>query len=148
MHLMEFSGDGTMSPTGRVVAFANSIVFQASGGLFKQIPGIDLAWREVTLSLPAGSDYTALKDKLVAAVKRVLEDYREDIVRQTRELEKTASSNTVSDPQPQVQLRFSASGVDAVVRYPAQLSQAAEIEERVSRELLNVLAEEQAGKAA
>jgi small-conductance mechanosensitive channel/uncharacterized small protein (DUF1192 family) len=148
MHLMELSGDGTMSPTGRVVAFANSIVFQASGGLFKQIPGVDLAWREVTLTLPAGSDYTALKDRLAAAAKRVIDDYREDIVRQTRELEKTASSNTVSDPQPQVQLRFSASGVDAVVRYPVQLSHAAEIEERASRELLNVLADEQAGEAA
>jgi hypothetical protein len=38
-----------------------------------------------------------------------------------------------------VQLRFSASSVDAIVRYPVQLSQAAEIDERVSRELLNVI---------
>jgi small-conductance mechanosensitive channel/uncharacterized small protein (DUF1192 family) len=142
MHLMELSGDGAMSPTGRVVAFANSIVFQASGGLFKQIPGVDLAWREVTLALPAGADYSSLKDKLAAAAKNVIDDYREGLVRQTRELEKTASSNVVSDPQPQVQLRFSASAVEAVVRYPVQLSSAAEMEERVSRELLNVLDEE------
>ncbi len=41
--------------------------------------------------------------------------------------------------QPQVQLRFSASSVDAVVRYPVQLQYAAEIDERMSRELLAVL---------
>jgi hypothetical protein len=41
--------------------------------------------------------------------------------------------------RPQVQLRFTASSVDAVVRYPVQLQHAAEIDERVSRELLAVL---------
>ncbi len=139
LHLMELSGDGAMAPTGRVVAFANSIIFQASGGLFKQIPGVNLAWHEVTFSLPTGADYAALKDEMVQAVTRVIEDYREDIVRQTREIQKAASSHESGDPQPSVQLRFSASSVDAIVRYPVQLSLAAEIDERVSRELLNVI---------
>jgi small-conductance mechanosensitive channel len=139
MHLMELSGQGLMSPTGRVVAFANSIIFQASGGLFKQIPGVNLAWHEMTISLPTGSDYAALKDRLAAAVTEVLKDYRDDIVRQTQEIQRAGSSNAAGDPQPQVQLRFSAAGVDAVVRYPVQLTHAAEIDERVSRELLNVV---------
>lgn len=147
LHLMELSGQGLMSPTGRVVAFANSIIFQASGGLFKQIPGVNLAWHEVTLSLPAGADYAALKDELVQAVMRVIDDYREDIVRQTQEIQKAASSHAASDPQPQVQLRFSASGVDALVRYPVHLTHAAEIDERVSRELLNVISARVAGTA-
>src|SRR5437868_4595041 len=43
LHLMELSGQGSLGPTGRVVAFANSIVFQASGGIFKQIPEIGRA---------------------------------------------------------------------------------------------------------
>jgi hypothetical protein len=38
-----------------------------------------------------------------------------------------------------VQLRFSAAAVEAIVRYPVQLDRAAEIDERVSRELLNVI---------
>jgi small-conductance mechanosensitive channel len=140
MHLMELSGQPTVSPTGRVVAFANSIIFQASGGLFKQIPGVNLAWHEITLSLPTGADYAAIKDELVAAVTNVLKDYREDIMRQTQAIQKASASNAANDPQPQVQLRFSAAGVDAVVRYPVQLTQAAEIDERVSRELLSVIA--------
>jgi hypothetical protein len=60
-------------------------------------------------------------------------------VRQTREIQKAASSHESGDPQPSVQLRFSAASVDAIVRYPVQLSHAAEIDEQVSRELLNVL---------
>ena len=63
MHLMELSGQPALSPTGRVVAFANSIIFQASGGLFKQIPGINLAWHEITVTLPTGADPAALKTK-------------------------------------------------------------------------------------
>jgi len=139
LHLMELSGEGPMAPTGRVVAFANSIIFQSSGGLFKQIPGVNLAWHEVTFNLPTGADYAALKDEMVQAVTRVIADYREDIVRQTREIQKAASSHESGDPQPSVQLRFSAASVDAIVRYPVQLSHAAEIDERVSRELLNVI---------
>ena len=139
LHLMELSGDGPMAPTGRVVAFANSIIFQASGGLFKQIPGVNLAWHEVTFNLPTGADYGALKDEMVQAVTRVIADYHEDIVRQSREIQKAASSHESGDPQPSVQLRFSAASVDAIVRYPVQLSHAAEMDERVSRELLNVI---------
>jgi len=147
LHLMELSGDGPMAPTGRVVAFANSIIFQSSGGLFKQIAGVNLAWHEVTFGLPTGADYAALKDKMVEAVTRVIADYREDIVRQTREIEKAASASEAGDPLPSVQLRFSASSVDAIVRYPVQLSHAAEIDERVSRELLNVISAHAAAAA-
>jgi small-conductance mechanosensitive channel len=139
VHLMELSGEGQMAPTGRVVAFANSIIFQSSGGLFKQIPGVNLAWHEVTFNLPTGADYGTLKDEMVKAVIRVIGDYREDMVRQTREIQKAASSHDSGEPQPSVQLRFSAASVDAIVRYPVQLSHAAEIDERVSRELLNVI---------
>ena len=139
LHLMELSGQPPMSPTGRVVAFANSIIFQASGGLFKQIPGVNLAWHEITVSLPPGADYAALKDQLVAAVTDVIKDYREDILRQTQEIQKASSSHGSGEPQSQVQLRFSAAGVDALVRYPVQLTLAAEIDERVSRELLRVV---------
>lgn len=138
LHLMELT-PGSLSPTGRVVAFANSIIFQASGGLFKQIPGINLAWREITLSLPAGADPSQLKDQLLEAVNNVLADYRDDILRQTQEMQRTASASAATDAQPQVQLRFSAGGVEALVRYPVQLDQAAEIDERVSRELSNVI---------
>ena len=60
---MELGGHGSLGPTGRVVAFANSIVFQVSSGLFKQIHGVNFVWREMTLSLPRGIDYAAAKEE-------------------------------------------------------------------------------------
>ena len=136
LHLMELSGQG---PTGRVVAFANSIVFQASGGIFKQIPGVNLAWHDITLTLPPKADPSAMKEKLLAAANQVLSEYSEDMARQAREIQKTTSLHAGGEAQAQVQLRFSASGVEALVRYPVQLQRAAEIDERISRELLKVI---------
>src|SRR5262249_36789317 len=135
------SGQGAMNPTGRIVAFANSVIFQASGGLFKQLPGVkNLGWHEIAVSLPRASDYPNIKNELIEAVTRATQEYRDDIVRQTREIQKASSlQEAAADPQPQVQIKFSAEGVDAVVRYPVQLTHAAEIDERVSRELLNVV---------
>lgn len=147
MHLMEMSTVGPLGPTGRVVAFANSIVFQASGGLFKQIPGVNLAWHEITLSLPLGIDSAAVKQQLAAAVTKVTSDYREDIARQAREIQKSVASGAAADPQPQIQLRFSATGIEALVRYPVHLAHAAEIDERVSQEVSNVVANLTAGSA-
>jgi small-conductance mechanosensitive channel len=144
LQLMELSGEGgAMSPTGRIVSFANSIVFQSTTGLFKQIPGINLAWREITVKLPGGVDTETMKARLIDAVGRALQDYRDDILRQTQEIERTAAGHiSGGDAQPQVQLRFSAEGVDAIVRYPVELRHAAEIDERVSREVLSVITPE------
>jgi small-conductance mechanosensitive channel len=141
MHLMELSSQGPLGATGRVVAFANSIVFQASGGLFKQISGVNFAWHETTLALPPAADYAALKEKLLAAVNDVVKQYHDEIVRQTREIQKTTSSNVaaVASASPQVQLHFSPAGVEAVVRYPVELQHAAEIDEKVSEAMLKAI---------
>jgi len=139
LHLLELSGQGPLGATGRVVAFANSIVFQASGGIFKQIPGVNLAWHDITLTLPPKADPSAMKEKLLAAANQVLSEYSEDMARQAREIQKTTSLHAGGEAQAEVQLRFSASGVEARVRYPVQLKRAAEIDERISRELLKVI---------
>ncbi|MDB6085805.1 MAG: MscS Mechanosensitive ion channel [Gammaproteobacteria bacterium] len=139
MYLMELGAKGAMGPTGRVVAFANSVVFQVSSGLFKQIPGVNFSWREVVLNLPTGADYAAIKERLKAAVTDALKDYRAEILRQTKEIERTTSSSSAGDAQPQVQLHFSPAGVEAHVRYPVHLQHAAEIEERVTQALANAI---------
>ncbi len=146
MYLMELGAKGTMGPTGRVVAFANSVVFQVSSGLFKQIPGVNFAWREVTLTLPPGADYAAIKEKLITAVTDALKDYRAEILRQTKEIARTTRSGSAGDAQPQVQLHFSSAGVEAQVRYPVHLQHAAEIDERVTEALARVVSH--AGAAA
>jgi small-conductance mechanosensitive channel/uncharacterized small protein (DUF1192 family) len=139
LHLMELGGHGQLGPTGRVVAFANSIVFQVASGLFKQIPGVNFAWHEITLSLPPGIDYAAIKLKLIAAVTAALTDSHDEILRQTQEIQRNTATNTGGDAQPRVQLSFLGNGVEARVRYPVHLKNAAEIDERVSQELSNVV---------
>jgi small-conductance mechanosensitive channel len=141
MHLMELNQTGPLGPTGRVVAFANLIVFQASGGLFKQIPGVNLSWHETTLTLPAVKDYAALKDRLLAAIRAVLSNYTEEIVRQTKEIERTSASGSVSDATPQVQMRLADGKMQALIRYPVHLQHAAEIDERVAQAVLKVIAD-------
>jgi small-conductance mechanosensitive channel len=137
LHLMELGAQ--YRPTGRVVAFANSVVFQASGGIFKQIPGVSLAWREFTIAVPGDGDVMAVKQQLLDAAHRVLEDYREEFDRQTRALQRAWSSRTTEAPHADVQLRFSSGSIEAIVRYPVPLQRAAEAEERMSRALLDTV---------
>jgi small-conductance mechanosensitive channel len=139
MYLMELAGRGSDVPTGRVAAFPNSVVFQVTTGLFKQIPGVSFAWHDITLALPPGMDYAIVKEKLFTAANEALADYREEIQRQTREMQKTTLSSAGGDALPTVQLSYSVKGVEAHVRYPVHLSHAAEIDERMSRTLLQVL---------
>ena len=140
LHLMELGSKGQSGPTGRVVAFANSIVFQVASGLFKQIPGVNIAWHELTLGLPAGSDYARIKQNLIDAVTAALTDSHEEILRQTKEIQRTTASGSGGDAQPRVSLSFSATGVEARIRYPVHLKNAAEIDERISQEVSNVVA--------
>jgi small-conductance mechanosensitive channel len=140
MHLMELNQQGPLGPTGRVVAFANLIVFQASGGLFKQIPGVNLAWHETTVSLPTVVDYAALKDQLLAAISAVVGDYNEEIVRQTKEIERTTASTSITDNAPQVQMHLANGHMEALIRYPVHFKHAAEIDERVAEAILSAIA--------
>jgi small-conductance mechanosensitive channel len=139
MHLMELGGHGSLGPTGRVVAFANSVVFQVSSGLFKQIHGVNLVWHDITLTLPAGIDYAATKEKLAAAVTDALKGDRDEIVRQTEEIQKATASSSGGDSQPRVQLSFTAAGVEAHIHYPVHLQEAAQIDERVSQAAYGVI---------
>jgi small-conductance mechanosensitive channel len=139
-HLMELGGGhGSDGPTGRVVAFSNSIVFQVGAGLFKQIHGINFAWHEITLTLAPQAVFADVKKRLLAAVDGVLADYREEIERQTQEIARTVISTPVGSLHPKIQLRFIATGIEAVIRYPVDLKNAADIDERVARELLKSL---------
>ena len=139
-HVMELGIGGT--PTGRVVAFSNSVVFQASSGLFKQIPGASFAWHEVTLTVPHDADFDLVRKSLLGAVEDVLRDYHEDISRAYGELEKTGILISERGFRPKLELHLTTSGIEATVRYPVDLQHATDIDARVSRALLNVLERE------
>jgi hypothetical protein len=139
MHLMEFHGEGPLGPTGRVVAFPNLIVFQATGGLFKELPGVNLAWHEIALALPVVSDYSALKQRLLEAVRAATAEYRGEIERQSREMQEMSPSGGGGDAEAQVQMHIVDGHMQALIRYPVHLQHAADIDERVSKAVLTVL---------
>lgn len=141
MYLMEFDANGMQDPTGRVVAVANAVVFQVATGLFRHIPGVNFSWHEMTLGLPEGTDYTAAKEKLNAAVSGALAEFREDLDRQAQEIERATASSSGGDTSPKVQLKYSSKGVEAHVRYPVPKLHAAETDERVSRALQQTLSD-------
>jgi small-conductance mechanosensitive channel len=144
LHLMESGADGRLGATGRVVAFPNSIVFQATGGLFRQIPGVSLVWHELVVTLPADRDYATFKGQLLPLLHNAMQDYREAIQQQSRQIERTTTSALTSPAEPQVQLRLTAGGAEVLVRYPVQLERAAEIDEKISQAVSTAIAQRRA----
>jgi small-conductance mechanosensitive channel len=137
LHLMEVGGSGSSArPTGRVVVFSNAVVFQANAGLFKQIPGTKFVWHEITLSLPPESDYREVEDRMLGVVKSVYADYRDDMERQRRTMERSLSPLSVHPLGPESRLHLTQSGMEIVIRYPVELDKSAEIDDRIARELL------------
>ena len=96
---------------------------------------MNFTWHELTVTLPAGSDYVALKNRLLARVTAIVDEFRGEIVRQAQTIRDTTSLPASTDVTPQVQLQFSPAGVEAKVRYPVPLNRTAEVDERVSQEL-------------
>lgn len=141
LHLLELAG-GADGPTGRVVAFSNSIIFQSTAGLYKNLSGVHLAWHEMTVMLATDCDHGTARTRLLQATEAVLEGYREEIERQSHELGKAAGSVSRPELKANIRLRLLASGVEATVYYPVDTPHATEIDERVAQALLKELQRE------
>jgi hypothetical protein len=139
MHLIEYHGQGPFGPTGRVVAFPNLIVFQATGGLFKEIPGVNLAWHELELALPEVADYAALKKNLLNGVCAVIGDYQVELERQHRQIQGMAVSSVTGKASPEIKLHIVDGGMKALIGYPVDGLHASEIDERISTTALSIL---------
>jgi small-conductance mechanosensitive channel len=139
IHLMELGGPGESQPSGRIVAFSNSIVFQPTAGVFKQIPGTSFVWHEVKLVLAPETDYHDAKDRLTAAADAALAGDKEGLESQRQQMEKNLTSVTPGELTPKIRLHYTGSGIEATVRFPVQLEKAAETDDHVMRELLAAL---------
>jgi small-conductance mechanosensitive channel len=140
-YLMELAGTGIeLYPTGRVVMFSNSVLFQAGTPLFKQIPGTEYAWHEVAVALTPESNYKLVQDKLNAIVESIFEKYRSLIEGQLGNTERRLEVS-LKAPKPESRLQFTdAAGLEFVVRYPVDIRRAAEIDDSVTRSILDTLA--------
>ncbi|MGC1906352.1 MAG: hypothetical protein WA715_21205 [Candidatus Acidiferrum sp.] len=140
-YLMELAGTGIeLYPTGRVVMFSNSVLFQAGTPLFKQIPGTEYAWHEVAVALTPESNYKLVQDKISAIVEAIFEKYRSVIESQLGGTERRLEVSLAA-PKPESRLQFTdAAALEFVVRYPVDIRRAAEIDDNVTRAVLDALA--------
>jgi len=138
IHLMELDGPESQ-PTGRVVAFSNSIVFQPGGGVFKQIPGTNFVWHEVKLVLAPDTDYHVAKDRLTQAADAALAANHDSLENQRQLMERNLSSVSAVELRPGVRLHYGGLGIEATVRFPVELGKATETDDLVMRELLSAL---------
>jgi len=143
LHLLELgSTSGDSQPSGRVVAFSNSIVFQPTSGLFKQIPGASFAWHEISLTFGPENDYKLVKQRVSAGVEAGFKEYKEKMERQQHQLELSVNSISAIELHPRVRTHYTQSGIEAIVRYPADFQSVSEIDDAIMRELLAAIDKE------
>lgn len=142
IHVMELSGPGDAQPTGRIVAFSNSIVFQPTAGIFKQIPGTNFIWHEMKLTLASETDYSSARQRITQAVSGALEQFRDNIEAQRQGLEKNLTSVSSAELRPKVRLHYTSSGIEATIRFPVELQKASEMDDHVMKEIMAALNQE------
>jgi small-conductance mechanosensitive channel len=141
IHIMEaISGTSEVRPTGRVVVFSNAVVFQPNAGLFKQIPGTNFVWHELKLTLAADSNYQEVEHRLVDAVQKVYEEYQADMEAQRRRMEQSLAGVSIRALQPESRLHLTQTGLEVEIRYPVPLSNATEIDDAMTRAVLDAIA--------
>ena len=141
LYLMELAGSNRdLSPTGRIVVFSNSVLFQPNA-FFKQLPGSDYAWHEVALTLSPDTDHRTAEKRLLGAVESVYNTYHEQIERQYANV-KNSVHLSVSPPRPVGRLRLVDAGLEYVIRYPVDIHRSGEIDDAITRKLLETIEQE------
>jgi small-conductance mechanosensitive channel len=139
LYLMELAGTGIdLYQTGRIVVFSNSVLFQPTTPLFKQLPGADYAWHEVVVPLNPAGKFDLVETQLLEAVNSVISGYGTELQRLLGTTERRIDI-PLKVPEPHGQLQYGDSGLEYVVRYPVGLHQVSEVDDKVTRKLLEVL---------
>ncbi len=148
LYIMELAGTGVdLYPTGRIAVFSNSVLFQPATPLFKQVPGANYAWHEVSVDIAPAGNHQIVYDKVLAAVNSVYNEYRN--VMESQE-------GTIGDrleivlkaPMPEAKFQLNGEGMTLVVRYPVPLDRASEPDDRVAQALIDIMTSDSAVKAS
>jgi small-conductance mechanosensitive channel len=148
LYLMELAGTGLdFYPTGRIVVFSNSVLFQTGTPLFKQIPGTEYAWHEVVVMIAPDGNHQAAQEKLVSTVNEVYSQYQNEIESQHATIERRVDIQ-IETPRPEARLQFADAGLELLVRYPVEIRKAPDIDEEMTRKVLALIETDTALKAA
>jgi small-conductance mechanosensitive channel len=139
LYIMELAGTGVdLYSTGRIAVFSNSVLFQATTPLFKQLPGTQYTWHEVVLALAPGADYGQLQKSILGTIEAVYKESKPSLGKYQPELGH-GMEVTVTPPSPHQHLEFADSGLELMVRYPVDLWGASDMDDKVTRALLDAI---------
>ena len=137
LHVVEVSGEhGDQHATGRSVVFSNSVILQPATNLYKQLPGSDFRWHEVRFTLAPDSDVERIERQLLGATQRIFDTYgsRLGVDRYT-----VGGHVRLEEMKPTSRLRLTETGLELVIRYPVLLENAAAVDDRIARTLLEAI---------
>lgn len=138
-YLKELAGLSVdLYPTGRLVAISNSVLFQAGSPLYKQLPGAEYSWHEVAINLKPTSNLQRVEDQIMKAVREVYSSYSKEIERQHARM-RSRSEIILAVPEPLLQVKLADAGLEAVIRYPVPLDRVSEIDEKITRALVELI---------
>jgi small-conductance mechanosensitive channel len=147
-YVLELAGSGTdLYPSGRVAVFSNAVLFQAGTPLFKQLPGTEYLWHELTVKLANDTDYRAAVQAMLHTVQSVYEGYRQQIELQHQQLESWMDSG-FDAPGVQSSLQLVDGGLQFWARFPVLIRQTTETDNKMTESLLEAISADPKVKAA
>jgi len=134
LYLLELGQEGVdNNPTGRIVVFSNSVLFQSSA-FYKQIPGTDYGWHQIKLTFTGDTDLKLAESRILDAIGPIFDEYKGSIQQQYAQVRDTLHFQ-MPPPHPEVRIRFAETGVEFIVRFPVENGRAPEIDDRIARKI-------------
>jgi len=134
-YMMELERSDTgYLPTGRVVGFANNILFQPLP-FFRQTPGTNFVWNEINVSLSPDIDHAVAYKKLNEILKVIYANHQ-GIIRTSEEALQKFAPFKLGVSEPQTHFKFTNLGVVFVIRYAVERDMAQSLHLQITNELI------------
>ncbi len=147
-YMMELAGSGTeLQPTGRVAVFANSVLFQSGTPLYRQMPGAEYGWHELSVKLALTANYSQTSDRLTKVVEDVYGTYKLRIEGQHRQVEAWMDS-PIPHPGIDSRLQLVEGGLQLFIRYPVELREGSQIDQQITRSVVALMEDDGEVKSA
>ena len=138
-YMMELVGTGTeLHSTGRVAVFANSILFQTGTPIYKQMPGTEYAWHELTAKLNGNADVGAVSGAILGAVNEAYAGYSARIEGQHQQVESWMGT-ALPAPKVESRLQLVDGGLQFAALFPVQLNDAAATDQGIAEALVKAM---------
>lgn len=147
-YMMELAGSGTeLQPTGRIAVFANSVLFQSGTPLYRQMPGAEYAWHELSVTLSAKADYARASSSLSKLVEDIYSEYKQRIESQHLQVESWMDA-PIPSPTVDSRMQLVEGGVQLYVRYPVELREASQTDQKVTHAVVTLMEQDAEVKEA